>query len=378
MRARAVWSRLERTPMSLDVSIAHAYPGFALDVAFRVERPGITALFGPSGAGKSSVIQAVAGLLRPEEGRIAIAGETVFDAERGVMVAPRRRRLGLVFQDARLFPHLSVAANLDYGARRARPRPTGPQRDEVIALLGIEALLTRRPAGLSGGERQRVALGRALLANPRLLLLDEPLAALDPARKAEILPYLERLRDQARLPILYVSHAIDEVTRLADDMLVLSKGTVAAAGPVEDIMARLDLFPLTGRFEAGAVIRATLTRHLGAERLSEATFPGGVLRIAALDAPLGTPLRLRIRARDVMLALRRPEGLSARNILAVRLAEIRPEDGPYADIRLECAGTGLLARVTKSAVAELGLRPGLELFAIIKTVSLTRASTVRS
>ncbi len=357
---------------ALDVAIGHALGGFALEVAFRVEAGGVTALFGPSGAGKSTTAQAIAGLLRPDRGRIAL-GETVFfDAGTRRDLPSRRRRIGYVFQDARLFPHLTVAANLAYGARRSPEPPGAAERGRALATLGIDGLLARRVAGLSGGERARVALGRALLSGPRLLILDEPLASLDAPRRAEILPYLERLRDGVRLPILYISHSLDEVTRLADRMILLSGGRVAASGAVEEIMGRLDLFPLTGRFEAGAVIRGRLAGHEGG--LARVDTPGGRLTVPPIEAAAGSEVRLRIRARDVMVATAPPDGISARNVLAGRVAEIRPESGPYVDILIDCAGLPLIARITAEARAALALEPGRAVWAVIKTVSIARAS----
>ena len=229
--------------MKTGVTLQHRLGDFTLDAAFEFgETPCVTALFGPSGAGKSTVLAAIAGLFRPQSGRIAIAGETLFDSERGIFVPARERRVGIVFQDTRLFPHMSVHANLLYGWRRAGTRAPGQTIDAVIALLGLEMLLARKPRTLSGGERARVALGRALLMSPRALLLDEPLAALDAPRKAEILPYLERLVEETKIPMLYVSHALDEVTQLADRMVVLNEGRVVAEGSLFDVTARLDLF----------------------------------------------------------------------------------------------------------------------------------------
>lgn len=358
--------------MSLSVRFSHQWPGFALDVSFDAPASGVTALFGPSGSGKTTVADAVAGLLRPDEGRILLGPDVLSDSVAGRFVPARRRHIGYVFQEARLFPHLTVGANLDYGARR-RGGVDPSARGRVVEMLGIGDLLARRPAGLSGGERSRVALGRALLARPRLLVLDEPLAALDAPRKGEILPYLERLRDETGVPMLLVSHSLDEVTRLADRMVVLNRGRVAADGTVEEIMARLDLFPLTGRFEAGAVVRGRF-RGIGATGLGLVEFDGGQLVVPPLDAAVGDPVRLRIRARDVMLSSVRPVGLSARNVLPARVLEIREETGPYVDIRLGCSGSVLLARITVDACHALDLEPGLAVFAIVKTVSIARGS----
>ena len=259
----------------LTVEVEKSLGGFRIEARFEADSSGITVLFGRSGCGKTSIVNMIAGLSRPDRGRIAIDGRPLFDGSAGVDLAPERRRVGYVFQDARLFPHLSVRANLTYG-RRFAPHGAGfIAFDQAVGLLGLEGLLGRRPARLSGGERQRVAIGRALLAAPRLLLMDEPLGALDAARRAEILPYIERLRDRLGLPIVYVSHATEEVVRLADTLVLMSDGQVAAAGPVEEIMSRLDLRPLTGRYEAGSVVEATVAAHDPQFGLTSLDFGGG-------------------------------------------------------------------------------------------------------
>ena len=361
----------------IEVGVEKRLGGFLLDVRFDAPASGIIALFGRSGAGKTTVVNMLAGLLRPDLGRIAIADEILFSSERGIDVPPERRRLGYIFQEGRLFPHYSVRGNLTYGMRHGARHPT-ITFDAVVALLGIEPLLERRPGDLSGGEKQRVAIGRALLAAPRLLLMDEPLASLDAPRKAEIMPFIERLRDELRLPIIYVSHAMEEIVRLADTLVLLSEGRVAAVGTVEDLTSRLDLRPLTGRYEAGAVIRATVAGHDVTFGLSELAFPGGRLRVSHVALPLGTPVRVRIRARDVALATTRPTGISIRNIFAARVVELAADRGPLVDVRLDI-GTArqpvaLWARITQRAAQELGLATGREVYALLKTVALDRAS----
>jgi molybdate transport system ATP-binding protein len=320
----------------------------------------------------------LAGLVRPDRGRIAVGGELLFSSERGIDLAPERRRLGYVFQEGRLFPHYSVRGNLLYGARRGASQIGF---DAVVALLDLSALLERRPGDLSGGEKQRVAIGRALLASPRLLLMDEPLASLDAPRKAEILPFIERLRDELRVPVIYVSHAMEEIVRLADTLVLLSEGKVAAVGSVEDLTSRLDLRPLTGRYEAGAVIRATVAGHDVTFGLSELAFPGGRLRVSHLALPLGTPIRVRIRARDVALATTRPTGISIRNIFAARVTEIAPDRGPLVDVRLDIGRpeqpVALWARITQRSMQELDLAVGREVFALLKTVAVDRTSLGR-
>ena len=361
----------------LEVALRHAWPGFALDVAFTAPE-GVTALFGPSGCGKSTVLAAVAGLLRPLAGRVALDGVPLLDTARGVVLPPERRRCGVVFQDARLFPHLSVASNLRYGLKRAPRDATGPGFEEVVELLGIAPLLGRRPLGLSGGERQRVALGRALLARPRLLLMDEPLAALDAPRRAEVLPFLARLRDVARLPILYVTHALEEVDALADTLVLLEAGRVLAAGPVEALAARADLPALARRRDAGALVPCTVLAQDPARGLTRLGFAGGEL-VAPLRPGLapGGRLRVRLRARDLAVATEPPRGISMHNILPCTLLGIDPAgevpEGVEVFLRLAVGATPLLARVTRDTVDRLALRPGMPLWALVKSVAFDHA-----
>jgi molybdate transport system ATP-binding protein len=358
--------------MTLAARIEHRFRGFRLDMEFSVNHHGITALFGPSGSGKSSCINAISGLIKPDFGRIEINGAPVFDSARGLNLPTRQRRIGYVFQEARLFPHLTVSRNLDFGARRSPEPPSPAERAHIVEMLGVGHLLERRPATLSGGERRRVALGRALLMKPRLLLLDEPLAALDQARKAEVLPHLERLRDEARIPIVLVSHALDDVARLADEIVVVNEGRSVAAGPVDQILSRLDLLPLTGQSEPMSVVTAQVLHHDTEGGLTELGFNGGKLWVAQIAAAPGTHVRLRIAARDVMLATRPPEAVSATNMIPGHIAEIRSGPGPYCDIRLDCRGTILLARITRRSAERLGLGLGHEVIAVIKSVNANR------
>jgi molybdate transport system ATP-binding protein len=356
----------------LEVAIAHRQGAFTLDVRF-ASGPGLTALFGRSGAGKTTVVNAIAGLIRPARARVVVDGVALVDTERDVFVPKHRRRIGYVFQEDRLFPHLTVRQNLLFG-RLFSPRPDrhGSLAD-VVALLGIEPLLDRRPRALSGGEKQRVAIGRALLASPRLLLMDEPLASLDAQRKDEILPYIERLRDDSRIPIVYVSHSVAEVARLATTMVLMSDGKVDAIGPVADVLGRLDLYPKTGRFEAGAIVETTVVAHDPRYALTHLRCPAGEIKVPRLDAPIGAAVRIRIRARDVTLAVAPPQGLSALNVLPARIAEIGDADGgPVIDIRLSLTGSHILARVTRRSIGELGLAPGREVYAVIKSVAIDR------
>jgi molybdate transport system ATP-binding protein len=345
--------------MSLTVEIRHRFGEFALDAAFRAG-PGVTALFGPSGAGKTSLINAVAGLFEPDEGRIVIAGRTVLDTASGAFVPARRRRAGYVFQDARLFPHMNVEANLRFGWRRASPRAGEEDIARIVAMLGLAPLLARGPRALSGGEKSRVALGRALLASPDILLLDEPLAALDAARRAEILPYLERLRDTG-VPMLYVSHSVDEVARLADNIVLLRAGRVTAQGSVFDLLTQIegDIDPV------GAVLETRVEAHRD-DGLTALAFDGGRLLVSRIAGETGAGVRVRIRAEDIMLAREEPRAISANNVLPAVVTAIGR--GAQADVQLAIGTARLVARITQSSARRLELAPGTEVFAIIKSV----------
>jgi molybdate transport system ATP-binding protein len=357
----------------LEVDLRFVRDDFRLEANFAAEAP-IVALFGRSGSGKTTLVNAIAGLLRPQQGRIAIDGRVLFDSRRGIDLAPESRRVGYVFQEGLLFPHLSVRANLLYGERLTHAAERFVDRARVVSLLGLESLMDRRPATLSGGEKQRVAIGRALLASPRMLLMDEPLASLDAPRKSEILAYVELLRDELKLPIVYVSHALEEVTRLADHLVVLADGHVLAEGPAATVMSRTDLRPHLGRFEAGAVVETRVKGHDERYGLTTLAFEGGELIVPNVDALPGEPVRARIRARDVSLALARPEGISVQNILAATVRTISDEYGAIIDVELQLGATLLVARVTRKAVDELRLVPGQPVFALIKAVSIDRRS----
>lgn len=352
----------------LSVALQHKFGDFLLDAGFE-SGAGLTSLFGRSGSGKTSLVNAIAGLIRPDRGRILVDGEVLTDTAAGIFLPARRRHVGYVFQEGRLFPHLTVQQNLLYGRWFTSQRGRAGEIEHVIDLLGIGGLLGRRPANLSGGEKQRVAIGRALLAQPRLLVMDEPLASLDDDRKAEILPYIERLRDEFAIPIIYVSHAISEVTRLATTMVVMSEGRVAAVGPTAEIMGRIDLFPLTGRAEAGAILNTRVAEHDVRFGLTTLRTAAGDLRVPYIDMRLGAELRVRIRARDVMIALEPPHGLSALNILPGAVVEIAPADGASVEMRLDCAGEALIARLTRRSVESLGLVPGRQVYAVIKSIA---------
>ncbi|WP_442772089.1 molybdenum ABC transporter ATP-binding protein [Paenirhodobacter enshiensis] len=356
--------------MQLELSLRHDFGSFDIDVAFTAPK-GVTALFGPSGAGKTTVINAVAGLLRPQHGKVVANGDVLLDTAAGVFLPPNRRRIGYVFQEPRLFPHLSVRSNLLYGQRFAPRAAEGQDFDKVTEMLGIGALLDRRPGALSGGEKARVSIGRALLSKPRLLLLDEPLAALDAARREEILPFIERLRD-AGLPVLLVSHSISEVARLAQTVVLLRRGRVVAAGPAATLFADPSLAASLGGAEAGTVIPAHVagTEPDGLIRLDTA---GGPVFVTEAPSTPGTALRLRIHASDVIVSRARPEGLSALNILAGHVRRIEAEPDGRAFVEIAIAGDqSILSRLTQRSVAALGLAPGVACHAILKTVALSR------
>ncbi|MGE5153565.1 MAG: molybdenum ABC transporter ATP-binding protein [Bdellovibrio bacteriovorus] len=343
------------------------YPGFSLDADLALPSQGVTALFGPSGSGKTTLLRAIAGLVRLPDGHLRVDGEIWQDG--GTFLPTHRRPLGYVFQEASLFPHLSVRGNLDYGRRRSG-QGDAAGFSHILELLGIGHLLDRRPGGLSGGERQRVAVARALLTRPRLLLMDEPLAALDQARKEEILPYLEGLHRELGIPILYVSHAPDEVARLADHLVVLESGRVLATGPLTETLARLDL-PIRLGEDAGVVIEARVALRDPDWHLARADFPGGRLWVRDRGHPIGETVRVRILARDVSIAREPIQGTSILNTLPVTVTELAPDAHPALRlVRLSAAEVPLLARLTARSAAALELVPGACVWAQIKAVAL--------
>lgn len=357
----------------IDVEIEQRLGAFELKVAFRAEAP-IVGLFGRSGSGKTSVVNALAGTSRPHRGHVVINGVTLFDSARGIDLPPDKRRLGYVFQDGLLFPHLDVEANLMYGLHRAPAAARVIDPAHVVQLLGLKSLLHRLPDKLSGGEKQRVAIGRALLAQPRLLLMDEPLASLDVPRQSEVLRYIEQLRDDLHIPIVYVSHAVAEITRLADTVVLLADGKALASGPVDEVMGRIDLRPHTGRYESGSVLETVVAAHDLTYGLTTLHFEGGELVVPNVEALVGERVRVRIRARDVSLALARPPGLSVLNVLPATVRAIAAEEGPIVDVQLRIGELPLLARITRRSVHELALREGRQVYALIKAVSLDRRS----
>jgi molybdate transport system ATP-binding protein len=357
--------------MSLVVDIEKKVGDFTLRAAFETKGT-VTALFGRSGAGKTTLVNAIAGLVRPNRGRIVLDGQVLVDAEQNIHVPAHRRGVGYVFQEGRLFPHLSVRGNLLYGRRFASTPDRWGSLDQIAELLGILGLLARRPADLSGGEKQRVAIGRALLASPRLLLMDEPLASLDQARKGEILPYIELLRDEKHLPIVYVTHNVDEVARLADTVVLLSDGAAIASGTVNEIFGRFDLRRHTGAFEVSTVLRARIVSHDTATGTTLLDHPAGRLSASALPGAPGTIARLRVRARDVAIAVGEPGEISIRNRLNARIVEISAAGDQGVDVRVDTGGEMLVARVTEEAVRALGLQAGQPVVALIKATAMDR------
>lgn len=351
--------------MSLEAYIQHQFDGFKLDVRLETS-DGVTALFGRSGSGKTTLINALTGLLQPDFGTITLAGTPLLSKE--VNVPAHIRGMGCVFQDARLFPHMSVAQNLDYGRRFAHGT-SKISRAQLIDILNLGSLIERRPATLSGGEKQRVALGRALLSAPRMLLMDEPLAALDALHKAEILPYLERLKSEAGIPILYVSHAMEEVARLADRIVVMRDGHVVTQGPIFDVLSDPKVIPHLGVREAGALVRARVVSH-GEDGISTLSLGQGHIDFPGVDAPVGATVRLRILAQDIILALEKPTSLSAMNIIPVTIRSIQDGIGPGAAVQLDADGERMLVRLTSRSVQRLSLNVGMSCYAIVKAMSV--------
>lgn len=334
----------------LRVDLKKNFGSFCLQVGLDAPA-GVTALFGPSGSGKTSVIRAVAGLLRADHIGVHLNGKDM------ARLPVHRRGFGYVFQDTRLFPHLSVFANLRYGGREDEAR--------VIDVLGLDGLLSRMPASLSGGEAQRVALGRALMAGPRVLLMDEPLSALDAPRKAEVLPYIEALRDQADIPILYVSHDMGEVARLAKRIVILNDGRVVRSGDLEDVLANPAAVPFVGLHDAGAVLVGRVVGHAD-DGLTKIETGAGPLWVPGRVGGAGAPIRVRVPAQDVILSRSAPDGISALNVLRVDVTEIEWGHGPGAVVGLSAGGARLLARITKRSCQALELAPGSQVFAILK------------
>jgi molybdate transport system ATP-binding protein len=345
-----------------------SHPGFCLDVNLELPGHGVTALFGPSGCGKTSLLRCMAGLNRAGSGRFSVNGEIWQEGD--FFLPVHRRALGYVFQEANLFAHLTVRRNLDYGQSRIAESARRVGFDRAVGLLGIGHLLERQPAGLSGGERQRVAIARALLTSPRLLLMDEPLAALDLARKQEFMPYLERLHHELDIPVIYVTHAPDEVARLADHIVVMKDGQALAAGPLTETLARLDL-PIRLGEDAGVVLDAVVAERDATWHLARVAFAGGSLWVRDGGQPVGAKVRVRILARDVSIALAPVSGTSIQNCLSASISEMAGDGHPaLCLIKLTLGPSPLLARLTRRSAVGLDLAPGQAVWVQIKAVAL--------
>ncbi|AZF64090.1 MULTISPECIES: molybdenum ABC transporter ATP-binding protein [unclassified Pseudomonas] len=356
----------------IEVRLKLNYPGFALEVDLKLPGRGVTALYGHSGSGKTTCLRCIAGLERAEDGFVQINDQVWQDSRNGLFVPPHKRALGYVFQEASLFPHLSVRANLEFGFKRIARQQRRVDMAHATELLGIAHLLDRHPQHLSGGERQRIGIARALLTSPQLLLMDEPLAALDSKRKSEILPYLERLHDELDIPVLYVSHAQDEVARLADHIVLLSDGQVLASGPIGETLARLDL-PMALGDDAGVVINGSVSAYDTHYQLLTLQLPDSALSMRVAHAPLalGKQLRIKVQARDVSLSLQAQEPSSILNRLPVTVTgEISADNNAHVLVRLDAGGTPLLARITRFSRDQLQLHPGQALWAQIKAVAV--------
>ncbi len=353
----------------IEVRVVRKLANFTLDAVFASDS-GITALFGRSGSGKTTLVNAIAGLVKPDDGIIKVNGECLFDAARGINVPVEQRRVGYVFQEGRLFPHLTVRGNLRYGLELAKAAQRYVDFAKVVDLLGLEALLERRPANLSGGEKQRVAIGRALLASPRVLLMDEPLAALDTSRKREVLRYIARLHEEISVPIVYVTHAVEEIVQLAETVVLMAGGHVVATGGVGEVMGRADLRAQGIAFEGGTVLDARVVAQDLAYDLATLEFDGGRLMVPGVEALVGEALRVRIRARDVSIALTRPADISVLNVLAGRVIDIHAQQDAGAAVRVAIGGSVLTARITRYSADRLQVAAGRDVFVLIKAVSL--------
>ena len=356
----------------INLRLQHHYPGFALDLDLQLPGKGVTALYGHSGSGKTTCLRCIAGLERASQAYVQVNGHIWQDSQRNHFVPVHQRALGYIFQEASLFPHLSVRANLEFGLKRITHQERRVDLAHATELLGITHLLTRAPHNLSGGERQRVGIARALLTSPKLLLMDEPLAALDSQRKSEILPYLQRLHAELDIPVLYVSHSQDEVARLADHIVLLNEGKVLGSGPIGETLARLDL-PLARGDDAGVVIEGRVGNYNLNYQLLTLQLPGSTqhLRVTHASMAIGQPLRVKVQARDISLSLHPAEHSSILNSLRVTVvSETAADNQAHVLIRLDADGTPLLARITRYSRDQLGLRTGQILWAQIKSVAV--------
>ena len=354
----------------IDLDVTRKQGNFVVQTAFSGPGSGVTALYGPSGAGKTSVVNMVAGLMRPDNGHITINGHCLFSKVEKINLPPESRRIGYVFQDGRLLPHLSVKSNLMYGLTRTPAKDRFVRPDQIVDLLGIGHLLKRRPAGLSGGEKQRVAIGRALLTSPELLLMDEPLASLDQARKNEVMPFIQRLCHEFSLPVLYVSHSLEEILNLAAYLVLIDNGKVEAAGPIEELLSQPELAPMLPREDFGSVVSTTVSVTRDAYDLTHLTFAGGILKVPGFKVEQGSRVRVRIPAQSVGIALQPPQQSSFQNIFPGTIESISNGSGPFVTLRID-VGHPLLARITLNAKEDLGLHHGQKVYALVKSVNVS-------
>jgi len=355
--------------MMLELAAKKNRGNFALDARFELPTPGVVALFGRSGCGKSTVVNVIAGLLDADQGRVVLDDAVLLDTERQINVTPERRRIGYVFQDARLFPHMNVAANLRYAEKRA-PAQRYVSFDAVAGMLDLDPLMQRRTHQLSGGERQRVAIGRALLSQPRLLLLDEPLASLDAARREEVLPYLETLRDQLAIPMVYVSHNFDEILRLATYVVLMEAGKTIAQGGVGEMSLNANLRAIIGADSVGAIVDGAALGLDAVSGLMRVQVGSCELKVQPVAAAAGVKLRVQLLARDLIVATREPQHVSVRNVLTGVVRAVTGDDPGSDLVAIDIGETLIMARVTKAATRELGLAPSLPVWVLVKAVSL--------
>ncbi len=354
--------------MSLSCSIHVDRGRFQLDVELSTEGPAFVALIGPSGSGKTTLLRAIAGLERTGSADIAFQGQVW--QSKSQFVPPHKRPIGYVFQEASLFPHLTVKKNLEFGMRRASPGARQLRFEEVVGLLGVTPFLSQRPCGLSGGERQRVAIARALLTSPELLLLDEPLASLDVTSRAQIIPYLAAVRRRLSIPVLYVTHSPAEVIRLADEIVYLSDGRIAARGPINDVLTRPEL-PLCHFEDAGAAIDAAVSAHEPEYHLMKLSVGQAFFTVSRRELPVGALVRLHVRARDVSISTVPPATSGMQNVIPCRVLDVHEEPDPaHRLLRLDAEGCVLLARVTAKTLDQLKVRAGTKVFAHVKAVAL--------
>jgi len=360
----------------LKVRVVKKRDGFTLDATFEAPTPGVVALFGRSGCGKTTTVNIMSGLLDADEARVEVDGHVLADTAAGISVPPEQRRIGYVFQDGRLFPHMSVVRNLRYGLKRTRALPQSIGFEQIVALLGLEKLLQRQPYQLSGGERQRVSLGRALLSQPGLLLLDEPLAALDAARRQEVLPYLERLRDNLSIPMVYVSHQFDEVLQLATHVVLMDAGRVVAQGSLSEVSLVPQLRAIVGPDSVGAVLDGVVAGVDATCGMAELRVGTGSLNVSVSGVSVGDPVRVQLLARDIILGIEQPRGLSVRNQLRGVVVDVVEDEEDTRLVTVDVGGANVLSRVTRGAVEALGLRVGMNVWVLVKAVS-TRGHAFR-